>query len=186
MTTKRKLRRRKPEMPNLPNDRYAGRAAGVFGLRGELKCDPTTAGRTVFFPGAALRWQRADAGGDLTIEAVREHQGRFLLRFRGVTDATAAGKYVGADFYAPREAFVLEEGEYLDEDLVGCELFDARSKPLGTVTALEHYPGQDLLVVNGQRVPMVAQFIKSIELTAKRIVVDLPRGLLDPEEAEEA
>lgn len=158
----------------------------MFGLRGELKCDPTTAGRTVFSPGATLRWERHDAGGSVTIAAVREHQGRLLLTLRGVTDANAAGAYIGAAFYAPREAFILEEGEYLDEDLVGCALVDAQGRQLGVVSSLEHYPGQDLLVVNGQRVPMVAQFITSIDLAQKRITVDLPRGLLDPDEAEEA
>lgn len=173
-------------MRNLPNDRYAGRAAGVFGLRGELKCDPTSAGRTVFSPGATLRWERGGNGGTVTVDAVREHQGRLLLRFAGVHDATAAGAYVGAAFYAPREAFVLEEGEYFDEDLVGCALVDAQERRLGVVSALEHYPSQDLLVVNGQRVPMVAQFIKSIDLASKRIVTDLPTGLLDPAQAEEA
>lgn len=134
-----------------------------------------------------MRCERGGGGSEMvTLAGVREHQGRLLIKLQGIEDATAAGKYVGVKFYAPRDAFVLEEGEYLDEDLVGCVLVDESGKELGSVTALEHYPGQDLLVVRGQRVPMVAQFIKSIDAQHKRITVDLPVGLLEPEKAEEA
>jgi ribosomal 30S subunit maturation factor RimM len=57
---------------------------------------------------------------------------------------------------------------------------------LGLVTAVEHYPSSDMLVVNGKLVPMVGEFIKSIDTGAKRITVSLPAGLLDDESADEA
>lgn len=168
------------------NDRYAGRIVGIFGLKGELKCDPTSAGRTVFIPGAQLRCEREDTEGTVTVQAIRDHQGRPLIRLQGVDDATAAQTYVGAKFYAPRTAFILEEGEYLDEDLIGCAVVDTTQMRLGTVDALEHYPGQDMLVVGNARIPMVRAFIKEISTQRRQIVVDVPKGLLDSQETEEA
>jgi 16S rRNA processing protein RimM len=175
---------KRPIKPTQQSDRYAGRIVGIFGLRGELKCDPTSAGRTVFIAGATLRCERSGENAMVTVESVREHQGRPLIRLCGVDDATAAEQFTGAKFYAPREAFVLEEGEYLDEDIIGCALLDAAGERLGMVSALEHYPGQDMLVCGEGRIPMVRAFIKNIDLKRKEIVVDLPLGLLDPKEAD--
>jgi 16S rRNA processing protein RimM len=93
---------------------------------------------------------------------------------------------VGSTFYADRDRIVLERGEYLDRDLVDCVLCDSEGNALGTVSAVEHYPSSDMLIVNGKMVPMVGAFIKSIDVAAKRIVVDLPAGLLDDENAEQA
>ncbi|HKU67259.1 MAG TPA: ribosome maturation factor RimM [Candidatus Baltobacteraceae bacterium] len=173
-------------MRSSSNELPVGRIAGVFGIRGELKCDPTSAGRMLFSRRAHLRL--AFAGGasqDVEIAAVREHKGRLLIRLHGVESANDAERYVGATFYADRERIELESGEYLDVDLAGCMLYDPQDKMLGTVSAVEHYPSSDMLVVNGKLVPMIAEFIKSIDVTAKRIDVDLPPGLLD-DSAEEA
>ncbi|MDP9017189.1 MAG: ribosome maturation factor RimM [Candidatus Eremiobacteraeota bacterium] len=173
--------------PTQQSDRYAGRIVGIFGLQGELKCDPTSAGRTIFTPGATLRCVREGKSDSVvTVSALREHQARPLIRLQGVEGATQAEQYVGAKFYAPRSAFILLEGEYLDEDLLGCTLQDSDGKALGNVDALEHYPSQDLLVVGKARIPMVRAFIRSVNIERKLILVDLPVGLLDPEHAEEA
>lgn len=174
-------------MPSQNSELPVGRIAGLFGIRGELKCDPTTAGRMLFSAGATLRLQLADGTSQpIKLATVREHKGRLLVRFPGVESANDAERYVNAKFFAPREHIELEQGEYLDVDLIGCELVDPSGKNLGAVSAVEHYPSSDMLVVNGKLVPMVAAFIKSIDIASKRISVDLPLGLLDDEDAEEA
>jgi 16S rRNA processing protein RimM len=149
-----------------------------------LKCDPTSAGRTLFSRGAHFRVQLPDTTSrEVELSAVREHKNRLLIRLPGVDSADAAQAYVGSTFYAASERIQLEPGEYLDRDLAGCELYDESGKALGRVERVEHYPSSDMLVVNGKLVPMVAAFIKSIDTDAKRIVVDLPPGLLDDENA---
>jgi 16S rRNA processing protein RimM len=167
-------------MPSTPNELPVGRIAGIFGIQGELKCDPTSAGRTLFVPGAHFKLQlAAGASQDVQLSSVREHKNRLLVRLRGVDSANDVEKYVGATFYADRDRITLEPGEHLDRDLEGCVLFDESGRTLGAVMRVEHYPSSDMLVVNGQLVPMVSAFIKSIDTAAKRIVVDLPPGLLD-------
>jgi 16S rRNA processing protein RimM len=174
-------------MPSSSSELPVGRIAGIFGIRGELKCDPTSAGRMLFSPRARLQLELGD-GTSQTVElaAVREHKGRLLIRLHGIESANDAQAYVGATFYAQRDHIELERGEYLDVDLVGCMLYDETDKMLGLVTAVEHYPSSDMLVVNGKLVPMVGEFIKNIDTGAKRIRVSLPAGLLDDESADEA
>jgi 16S rRNA processing protein RimM len=173
-------------MQSSNNELPVGRIAGLFGIRGELKCDPTSAGRMLFSPRERLRLQLPDgASREVELAAVREHKGRLLIRLPGVESANEAQPYVGATFYADRDRIDLEPGEFLDADLIGCMLYDERETMLGIVSGVEHYPSSDMLVVNGKLVPMVGAFIKSIDPKAKRIVVDLPAGLLD-ENSEQA
>ncbi|MFN2450082.1 MAG: ribosome maturation factor RimM [Candidatus Baltobacteraceae bacterium] len=167
-----------------PSERFpVGRIAGIFGLRGELKCDPTTSGRDLFIPGAHFDLEFKDgARRAITLSSVREHKGRLLIGVQGAADADAAQALAGARLFADRSRIELDAGEYLDCDLTGCVLYDGAENALGSVTAVEHFPSSDMLVVNGRLVPMVAAFIRSIDTAAKRIVVELPPGLLSDEE----
>jgi len=160
------------------SDRLAGRVAGVFGLKGEVKVQATTAGASVIRTGAHLRLLTAEDERRLTISSVREHQGRPIVRFDGIGDATSATSLVGAQIFAPREAFVLETGEYLDDDLIGCRVIE-NGRELGVVRAVEHYPSQDMLVIGKDRVPLVKTFIERIDVGAREISVTLPPGLID-------
>jgi 16S rRNA processing protein RimM len=156
-----------------------GRISGAFGVRGELKCDPTSAGRTVFSPGIELRCARGDATSNVRIVGVREHKNRLLIRIAGVDDGDGANAYAGALLYAPRDEVTLEEGEYLDADLVGCAVFGKDGTTYGAVERVEHYPGSDMLIVDGRMVPMVRAIVIEIALDRRRIVIDPPAGLLD-------
>jgi len=158
-----------------------GRIAGVFGLRGELKCDPTPAGRVVFSEGARLRCVAGAAASDVTIAAVRPHKDRLLIRFDGVDDATAAGRYAGATLFASRERLEVDEGEFLDADLAGCAVVGIDGTNYGCVDGVEHYPASDMLIVAGRMIPMVSAIVRGVDLPARRITIDPPKGLLDEE-----
>ena len=93
----------------------------------------------------------------VTLESVREHKGRLLIALEQAQDATAAARFIGATFFAPREALDVEPGEYLDVDLVGCTVLDTNGRPYGSVERVEHYPASDMLVVGGKLLPMVAR-----------------------------
>ncbi len=158
---------------------FVGRIAGVFGIRGELKCDPTNAGRMLFLPGELLRAALADGDSQtLTLQSVREHQGRLLLRFEHFDSVEEAEALKGATLYAARDRITLEPGEFLDADLTGCEVYD-RGSPVGTVERVEHYPASDMLVVRGRMIPLIDEFVKAIDVAKKRIDAELPEGLLE-------
>lgn len=114
------------------------------------------------------------------IEAARPHKGRLLIRIGGVADSDAGAAYVGAVLYAPREAIALSEGEYLDDDLVGCTVRDRDGASYGTVERVEHFPASDMLVVEGTMVPMVGPIVTRIDVAARQIVIDPPAGLIEP------
>jgi 16S rRNA processing protein RimM len=163
------------------------RLEGLFGVRGELKCRPSSAGESMIEPGR--RFALDDRGRQqATIAGVRRHQGRFVVTLEGVTDATAAQAFVGSQLFAQRVDVPLAAGEYLDGDLEGLRIVDESGTELGTVARVEHYPASDCLVVLPQNalVPLVSEFILNVDVPARSITVRLPAGLLDGNEAVEA
>jgi len=110
---------------------------------------------------------------------VRAHKGRLLVRFDGVDNADAAERFIGAVLYASRERIPLADGEFFDRDLVGCTVVNEAGETYGDVERVEHYPASDMLVVRGHLVPMVAAIVRTIDVTARRIVIDPPAGLFD-------
>jgi len=186
--------RKTPRTLTPSDDANAGRVAGVFGLRGELKVAPSRIGDDALAAGVELRATLSDGTvRTLRVRSLRRHQGRPLVSFDGVDDANAAGALVGATLAIGRDDVVLDAGEYFDDDLVGCVLVDAGGSELGEVAAVEHYPAQDVVIValasgGGRRamVPLVRAFVKRVDVGARRISVELPPGLLDSQEAEEA
>lgn len=146
---------------------------------GELKCDPSNAGRIVFSAGAELRCDVDGVSRVVRLRSVRAHKGRLLVTLEGVGDATAAQRYAGAVLFASRERIPLGEGEFFDEDLVGCSVVSVDGVACGDVERVEHYPASDMLVVRGRLVPMVAAIVRDVDTAARRIVIDPPAGLLD-------
>jgi 16S rRNA processing protein RimM len=170
-------------------DLNAGRIAGVFGLRGELKLDASRIGEDAIRAGLSATLRFTDGTvRDVTIAAVRRQKDRPLIRITGVDDANAAEQLVGAQLTIGRDDAPLGAGEYFDEDLVGCRLLDEGGVERGVVVDVLHYPNQDLLVIGAARamLPLVAAFIAGVDVARKEIRVTVPPGLLDPEQADEA
>lgn len=165
----------------------AGKIVGVFGLHGECKIHATRIGAEAFDAGLSLR-AILPSGEEqvLRVRAMRTHKGRPLLSFADYDDATAAEALVGATLVLDPSDVELAEGEYLDADLIGCNLVDERDGIVGEVVDVAHYPAQDMLLVGERRalVPLVAAFVKRVDVAAKRIDVALPAGLLDDRYAE--
>lgn len=130
--------------------------------------------------GSSFVYRNGDRSGAIRIEGVREHSGRLLLTIQGIGDRTHAQTFAGATLYAPRDAVSLDAGEYLDADLIGCDVIGVDGQTYGPVERVEHFPASDMLVVGGAMVPMVDAIVRDIDTAAKTITIDPPAGLLGP------
>ncbi|HWW45377.1 MAG TPA: ribosome maturation factor RimM, partial [Acidimicrobiia bacterium] len=103
-------------------------------------------------------------------------QGRWLLRFAGVTDRDAATLLRGTRLHAEPLAGEDDPDEWWVHELIGADVVDRAGRPHGRVAAVEANPAHDLLVLDdGTLVPVV--FI--VEHGDGRVVVDPPAGLLE-------
>ncbi len=171
-------------MNRKPNDRIPlARLAGAFGVHGEIKCDPSNAGRTLFVAGAHFYLRQESDEREVVISGVREHKGRLLVSIEGIDTMEGAQALNGAELTVERERIELAPDEYLDDDLVGLELRGLDGRRYGSIERVEHWPSSDMLVVGGRMVPMVRAIVRAIDLHAGIVTVDPPRGLLDGDEA---
>ena len=119
--------------------------------------------------------------------------GRVVLKFATTNSITEAESLTGAEVLLPEtERVPLGENEFYVSDLTGCLIFDGEHA-VGTVTGV-HFPSTPagrriesaapILIVtreNGDEVmiPLATEFLAEVDLSAKRIQMRLPQGLVE-------
>jgi 16S rRNA processing protein RimM len=163
-----------------------GRIAKAHGIGGELSVEVRTdAPDQRFAPGTTLDTDPAHLG-PLTIARTRWHSGRLLVAFEGVGDRTAAEALRGALLVVDSgtSPTIAADDEYWDHQLAGLEVVSTGGERLGVVEDVVHPPGSDLLVVrrpDGAEafVPFVRAIVTTVDIAARRVVVDPPDGLFE-------
>ncbi len=138
---------------------------------------------------------------ELKLEEFWPHKGTLVLKFAGVDSIEDAEALKGAEIQiAKSDRTKLEEGAVYVSDLVGCAVI-VGGREIGKVADVDFGAGEaPLLVVretspltpktgvNGAPssgnpkeylVPFAGEFVKSQDLKAKRIEMQLPEGLLE-------
>jgi 16S rRNA processing protein RimM len=147
-----------------------GRIGKAHGLRGEVVVDAISNRDERFQPGSVL--YVSDVARPIATS--RRHQNRWLVRFEGIEDRTAAEALRGIVVMGD-ELDSLPENEVWVHELIGASVTDRAGTDLGTVVAVEANPAHDILVTEeGVLIPVV--FV--VEQGNGRVVVDLPEGLL--------
>ncbi len=146
---------------------------------------------------SATEGARTTAAAPRQMELVNHwlHKGGVVLHFAGVDSITAAEGLKGMTVAIPREErAALSEDEVYVGDLVGCVLVDVAGAEAATVGEIENVDrsggAAPLLVVRGAKgevlVPFTKSYLRRIDLAGKRVEMELPVGLVDLSQAEEA
>ena len=161
------------------------RIARTRGIRGELLADYHTDFPERFDLLEAVWLEFPDGSRErFILESVWEQKGRPVFKFAGVETIPDAQRLVGAWVQVDaREAVELPEGTYFDHDLIGCEVVTVTGERVGTVRDVMRLAGNHQLVVQGVSgefmVPATDAICQAVLVKEKRIVVDLPEGLID-------
>ena len=108
------------------------------------------------------------------------HGDHLIFKFQGVDTISDAEKLAGAEVSIPFEQrATLADDEVYQSDLIGCEVLDTAGRSLGLVTEFEETGGTPLLHIDDLLIPFANSICTKIDLENKRIVVNLPDGLLD-------
>jgi len=121
------------------------------------------------------------SGERAEVESTWFHDGVLIFKFRGIDTISDAERLVGAEVRIPASQRVpLEENEFFQSDLLGCDVMDGRSgESLGQVTGWEDGGGSGLLEVGSLLIPFVRAICVGIDPSARKITVELPDGLKD-------
>lgn len=158
----------------------AGKIGKPHGLGGDVYVEQISDDPRRFEPGSRLIHED---GRELLVARARPHRDRFLVTFEGYRSREEAEGLRGALFVPDEEVRSLGEDEYWPDDLIGCTVLDPDGGRLGEVTGISLGAAQDLLEVlteKGERlVPLVKEIVTDVDVTARRVAIDPPEGLLD-------
>jgi len=121
---------------------------------------------------------------ELEVEGLWPHKSYLVLKFRGIDSISNAEPVVGCELQVPEEERAkLDPGWTYVSDLAGCTVFDGE-REIGQVYDVQFGAGEAplLIVKNGARehmVPFAQEYVKALDTAGKRIVMQLPEGLLE-------
>ena len=116
----------------------------------------------------------------MEVERTWMHGDHLIFKFQGVDTISDAEKLAGAEVSIPFEQrATVAEDEVYQSDLIGCEVLDATGRSLGLVSDFEETGCTPLLHIGDLLIPFANAICTKIDLENKRIVVNLPDGLLD-------
>lgn len=170
-------------------DLVIGRVIKAHGVTGEIAVDVRTDDPDDrFVPGLALRG-RAKGGTEkpFTIESVREHGGRLLIRLVGVADRNTADALRGTLFVVDTAELpaIDDPDEFYDHELEGLRVVTGDGAAIGTVAEVLHTAAGELLAVTAEAdgrellIPFVSAIVTSVSRADATIVIDPPDGLLE-------
>ncbi|ULE33140.1 ribosome maturation factor RimM [Mycobacterium sp. IDR2000157661] len=169
-------------------DLVVGRVVRAHGIAGEVVVEVRTDDPDDrFAPGATLRGRRAKDSSErpYTVESVREHSGRLLVRFAGVANRNGADSLRGTVFVVDSQDLppIDDPDEYYDHQLEGLRVRTTGGADVGTVAEVLHTAAGELLAVrSGDRevlVPFVSAIVTSVSLDDQLVEIDPPDGLLE-------
>lgn len=165
-----------------------GRLRRPHGLKGDCAVFPLTDDPdSVFAPGRSV-WVMDLAGqvvgGPLVIERSRGYHREWLVVFRGHAERRAVEAWMGHFLAAPAETLAPPaDGEVYLHELEGFAVQDGSGAALGLVTGVLELPAGVTLEVQGQRrefmVPFRKEFVVELDREGRRLVVELPEGLVE-------
>lgn len=155
------------------------------GVRGRLVVQPLSDVEGRFAPGHELDLVTADGRRrPVEIAQAAPHGADLLVSLVGLDDRDAAESLRGATFEVSRaETPAAPDGAFYYFELIGCRCADREAGELGVVEDVVEDGGGLLLAVgDGARtilVPFVGSFLRSVDVEARRIDLELPEGLID-------
>ncbi len=163
-----------------------GKIVDSFGIDGTIKIYSTTSfGEKRYKKGAKVFFVNPLDNSMTEYEVVKyRHSGFFdFVKFVEINNPEDAKALKGYEVQVIKNNNFLNKDTYFYSDLRGCKVVDENNNELGTVKEVEEFPAQITLRVSrkGNKdffVPFIKEFIKSVDICGKVIVINVIEGLL--------
>lgn len=174
-----------------PSHLVVGHLNRAHGTRGELFLWPLTADPDEAFA-AGVKLYLADEAGEkpdsafseIRVRGVRPFKRGFLIRLEGIDSRDQAEWLAGRYVLRPlADLRPLEDGEVFHHDLLGMRVESGDGEAVGEVVEVFELSPVHLLQVGRESgtvlIPFARDMVRRLDREGKRLVMDLPDGLLD-------
>ncbi len=158
--------------------------AGAYGIAGAIRVTPFSTDADALLS-VKTWWLDKPGLRSVSVRTTKMHGGDVVATLVGTAGRDAAGALKGAAVLVSRAEFpALEEDEYYWSDLIGMDVVNLEGEALGTVIDMMSNGPQSILRIAPvadpaatdkapeRLVPFVDQFVKHVELKAKKITLD--------------
>jgi len=162
-----------------------GTIARPHGLKGHVVINPETDFAEERFAEGATFWTRSLRGDEQMVVVASRMQGaRPVVLFDGIARIEDAEGLAGLELRVPEETlYPLADGTYYHHQLIGCVVETPGGERIGAVARVEGGAAGSLLAIDGVNgeilIPLAVEITTSVDIEAKRIVVNPPDGLLE-------
>lgn len=117
------------------------------------------------------------------IDTIQINGNKALIHFEDISSLDDAKALVKSKLFLPLSSLPkLENGQYYFHDLVGCDVFE-EEEHLGQIKEVIDLNGNQLLAVCKDEkeilIPLKDEILILVDLDNKKVIVELPDGLLD-------
>lgn len=158
---------------------YIGKIVNTHGIKGEVRILSDFERKDkVFIKGMNIYIGKKKEKE--IINSYRHHKNFEMITIIGYTDINQVLKYKSLNVYIKKSDLNLDNGEYLDSDLIGLDVIvDGLVK--GRVTDIINLNGNKLIVIdsfsNKVYVPYQKEFISIVDFTNRKIVITPIKGM---------
>lgn len=176
-------------MPQLTNPIQMAVIGAAHGIKGELRVKTFTGDPLALGNYGPLY---AKDGRTFEVLDIRPAGTVVVVRFKGVTDRSAAEALTGTELFIDRSALPDEgdEDDFYHADLIGLAVKDDRGETIGKVTAVQNFGGGDILELTlsgrkGVLIPFSKAAVPEISIAGGYLRIDpVSAGLVDDEDGE--
>lgn len=164
---------------------YLGKIAKKFSFKGEVLIYLDTDEPEIYEEMESIFVEFGKNLVPFFIENSSLHKNDFLkVKFEDVDTEQQADEIIGSAVYLPLSALPkLEGNKFYYHEVIGFDIEDQRLGVFGKITSVNDSSAQPLFeVVNGTveiLVPMIDQFLVKIDRENKKVVMNLPEGLVE-------
>lgn len=155
-----------------------GKIVNTHGIKGEIRIISNFDKKNIIFKPNFKLYIGIEKIEEI-IKTYRRHKEFDMVTFNGYDNINQILKYLKQDVYINREDLSLTKEEYIDNDLIGMQVYTDHI--IGTVKEIIKNK-QDIIVIYGKKeflIPKVDAFIKKVDLDNKIIYINEIEGLID-------
>lgn len=158
---------------------YIGKIVNTHGIKGELRLISNFDKKDkVFKPNFTIYIGKEHI--EEKIKTYRKHKSFDMISLEGYDNINEVLKYKNSLVYASKEDIILEEDEYILEELIGMEVIES-GEILGKVAEIVYNGSNILLSISASKnfyIPNNKNFIKKVDKINKKIIVENSKGLI--------